>query len=123
MQGFRQYTDSFGAPDHKSVFSGPCVLLTSRGTVSAAEDLTAMFKSNGRAKLIGTPTYGSSGTPLLQPVPGGGTGRVCSVGYKLLDGTEFIGRGIMPDLQVEETIDTLRRGLDVPLIAALSVLR
>ncbi len=123
MQGFRHYTDSFGAPDHKSVFSGPCVLLTSRGTVSAAEDLTAMFKSNGRARLIGTPTYGSSGTPLLQPVPGGGTGRVCSVGYKLLDGTEFIGRGIMPDLQVEETIGTLRRGLDIPLIAALSVLR
>ncbi len=123
MQGFQHYTDSFGAPDHKSAFAGPCVLLTSRGTVSAAEDLTAMFRSNGRAQLIGTPTYGSSGTPLLQPVPGGGTGRVCSVGYKLLDGTEFIGRGILPDIPVEETVDDLRRGLDAPLRSALSLLR
>lgn len=123
MRHFRHYTDSFGAPGHKSVFSGPCVLLTSRGTISAAEDLTAMFKSNGRAKLMGTPTYGSSGTPLLQPVPGGGTGRVCSVAYKLLDGTEFIGRGIMPDILVEESLDDLRQGLDAPLLSALSALR
>ena len=36
---------------------------------------------------------------------------------------QIIGSGIMPDLQVEETIGTLRRGLDIPLISALSVLR
>ncbi len=123
MRHFRHYTDSFGAPGHRSVFSGPCVLLTSRGTVSAAEDLTAMFKSSRRAKLLGTPTYGSTGTPLLQPVPCGGTGRVCSVAYKLLDGTEFIRRGILPDVPAETTIADLRQGVDAPLLASLSILR
>lgn len=123
MRHFRHYTDTFGAPGHRSVFSGPCVLLVSRGTISAAEDLTAMFKSNHRAKLLGTPTYGSTGTPLLQPVPGGGTGRVCSVAYKLLDGTDFIRRGIRPDIPVDEPLGSLRQNIDSPLLAALSTLR
>ena len=29
----------------------------------------------------------------------GGRAQVVSVGYRLLDGTEFIGKGIMPDIE------------------------
>lgn len=123
MRAFQEYEDSFGAPGQKSLYGGPCVLMISRGTVSAAEDMTAMFKTNHRAALLGTPTYGSTGTPLIQSVPGGGRGRVCSVGYKLLDGTEFIRRGIEPDLPANAHIADLVRGVDVPLQTALSLLR
>lgn len=118
----RTYTDCFGAPDHRALYDGPVVLLTSRGTVSAAEDLTALFRSNHRARIIGTPTFGSTGTPMLLSLPGGGRARICSVYYTLLDGTEFIGRGIQPDRQVGTQIADLKCGLDAPLQAALEEL-
>lgn len=94
---FERYTDRFGKPGQKAVYSGPLTLLIGPDTVSAAEDFTAMFRSNGRAWLLGMPTRGTTGTPLLQRLPGGGSIRVVSVGYRLLDGTEFIGGGIQPD--------------------------
>lgn len=97
---FKEYEDSWGKDGVGAVFDGPLVLLTSRKTVSAAEDFAAFFKTNKRAVMIGTPTCGTSGTPLLQHLSCG-TLRVCSVGYQLRDGTQFIGTGIQPDIQVE----------------------
>lgn len=96
-RNFENYTDRFGKIGQKAVYSGPLTLLVGPNTVSAAEDFTAMFHSNRRAWLLGMPTRGTTGTPLLERLPGGGNIRVVSVGYRLLDGTEFIGRGIQPD--------------------------
>ena len=86
--------------DHKALYHGPLAVLTSRRTISAAEDIVAMFKSNDRAALIGEPTCGTTGTPLLLRLSMGGMARICSVRYALLDGTEFIGRGIAPHVAV-----------------------
>ena len=76
-------------------------LLTSRRTISAAEDFVAMFKSNRRATIIGEPTFGSTGSPCLFQLRCGGRAQVVSVGYRLLDGTEFINVGIQPDVCTE----------------------
>lgn len=95
---FEYYMDSHGAEDNVAVYKGPMELLISRNTVSAAEDFTAMFKSNHRATLIGEPTFGSTGTPYMIKLRCGGRAQVVSVGYRLLDGTEFIGKGIDPDI-------------------------
>lgn len=96
-RNFENYTDRFGKIGQKAAYSGPLTLLVGPNTVSAAEDFTAMFHSNRRAWLLGMPTRGTTGTPLMERLPGGGNIRVVSVGYRLLDGTEFIGRGIQPD--------------------------
>lgn len=119
---FEEYLDCFGGEGHLALYDGPCVILTSRNTISAAEDLLAMFRSNHRATIIGTPTHGSTGTPLLLPLSIGGGARICSVGYRLLDGTEFIGKGIAPDLHAENCIEDLHRGYDRVLSEALSLL-
>lgn len=116
---YREYLDSFGGPEHQAKYTGPCVLLTSRNTISAAEDFTAMFRSSKRAVIIGTPTHGSTGTPLLQRLSCGGRARICSVGYRLLDGTEFIGCGIRPDIAVELGESDFLKGTDPILAAAL----
>lgn len=116
---FEDYTDSFGQPGDEAMFDQPCVLLTDRDTLSAAEDTTAMFRSNGRATILGERTYGSSGTPLLVPLRGGGTARVVSVGYRLLDGTEFINRGIQPDIPMALSAQDLLAGRDALLDEAV----
>ena len=99
---YETYTDIFGSEDNKAVYNGELQVLISKRTISAAEDFTAMFKSSKRATLIGEPTFGSTGTPYMIKLRGGGHGQVVSVGYRLLDGTEFIGKGIEPDLYSED---------------------
>lgn len=116
-----EYEDSWGKEAQEALFEGPCILLTSRKTVSAAEDFAAFFRINKRAVLIGAPTCGTTGTPLIQPLSAG-SARICTVGYKLLDGTEFIGKGIEPDIHVEPTSDDLRNGRDAVLEHALEYL-
>ena len=96
---YREYISSHGTENQSAIYEGPLQILISRNTMSAAEDFTAMFKSNHRGILIGEPTYGSTGTPCMIPLRCGGRAQVVSVGYRLLDGTEFIGTGIMPDIE------------------------
>lgn len=107
--------DTYGAPDHKALYHGPLAVLTSRRTISAAEDIVAMFKSNDRAALIGEPTCGTTGTPLLLRLSIGGMARICSVRYALLDGTEFIGRGIAPHVAVSVPYGPHDAALDTAL--------
>ncbi|MBE5767691.1 MAG: hypothetical protein E7335_11150 [Clostridiales bacterium] len=95
---YEKYISSHGAENQRAIYEGPLQILISRNTMSAAEDFAAMFKSNHRGVLIGEPTSGSTGTPCMIPLRCGGRAQVVSVGYRLLDGTEFIGTGIMPDI-------------------------
>ena len=96
---YETYLDTHGSEDNVAIYDGPVQLLISKKTMSAAEDFTAMFKSNNRATLIGEATFGSTGSPYLISLRCGGRAQVVSVGYRLLDGTEFIGSGILPDIQ------------------------
>ncbi len=120
---FERYEDQYGNAQQEALYHGPCIVLTSRHTVSAAEDFLAMLRSNRRARLLGQPSAGTSGTPLLRRLSCGGRLRICSVGYRLLDGTDFIGTGIQPDLFVVPTLSDLRAGRDSLLDAALQLLR
>lgn len=96
---YETYMSTHGVKDQRAIYAGPLQLLISRNTMSAAEDFTAMFKCNHRGTLIGEPTNGSTGTPCMISLRCGGRAQVVSVGYRLLDGTEFIGKGIMPDIE------------------------
>lgn len=120
---YDKYVDTYGGEDHTALFNGPCVILTSRHTVSAAEDFIAMFRANQRAMIVGTETCGTTGTPLMQELSCGGWIRVCSVGYRLMDGTEFIGYGIKPDIYCEASVEDFRRGYDSVLEQGMNLLR
>lgn len=120
---YDKYIDTYGGEDHTALFDGPCVILTSRHTVSAAEDFIAMFRTNHRATIVGTDTCGTTGTPLMQELSCGGWIRVCSVGYRLMDGTEFVGCGIKPDIYCEVSVEDFRRGYDSVLEQGMNLLR
>lgn len=109
---FEEWEDTVGSPEHWAMYEGPVTLLTSRYTVSAAEDFVAMFRSTGRGTVVGEATQGTTGTPLLLPLSGGGRARICSIGNRLIDGTEFIGVGIVPDLQMALTAEEYAAGKD-----------
>lgn len=99
----------------KSVFDGPVVVLIGAQTFSAGEDFIVSFKAMKRGLLVGQATAGSTGQPLMFKLPGGGAARICVKRDSFPDGTEFVGKGIAPDIEVKPTVADIRAGKDPAL--------
>lgn len=104
-------------------YDGPLVLLTSPTTGSAAEDPVVVLQQAGRGKVIGDRTAGVTGQPISFDLPGGGTGRICTMKVCYSDGREFQGIGCKPDILVTPTIKGITEARDEVLEAALKCLR
>ena len=82
----------------------PMVVLVDRGTASSAEIVTGALRDRGRAKVIGTHTYGKGVFQEIQPLPNGGAldmtvGEYFTPnGHNLGGGGVREGAGITPDI-------------------------
>jgi carboxyl-terminal processing protease len=87
----------------------PMVVLVNRGTASAAEIVTGALHDRGRAKVIGTHTYGKGVFQEIEPLPNGGAldftvGEYFTPsGRNLGGGGVKEGAGIAPDISVALT--------------------
>lgn len=106
-------------PNGKKLYTKPVVVLTSGQTFSAAEDFVVAFDAMKRGTIIGEPTGGSTGQPLSFALPGGVMGRVCTKRDTYPDGTEWVGKGVQPNVLVRPTAADLQAGRDPVLDAAL----
>ena len=97
----------------------PIVVLTGPATYSAAEDFMVAWKNAKRGKTIGEPTGGSTGQPLFITLPGGGSARICTKRDTFPDGTEWVGKGIEPDIVVRPTVADIQAGRDPVVEAAI----
>lgn len=111
------------AADTRHHYDKPVAVLVRARTASMAENFCVGFRAMGRGLIVGEPTAGSSGTPLMFPLPGGGHGQVVTTRGTYPDGDEYIGVGVIPDIVVQATIADVRRGLDPQLDAAVAHLR
>jgi C-terminal processing protease CtpA/Prc len=110
-------------PREGTRFPGPVAVLIGPATFSAAEDFLVAWKNSGRGKMIGEPSGGSTGQPLPFQLPGGGSARVCTKRDTFPDGTEWVGKGIAPDILVRPTVADVRSGRDTVLERAVELLR
>jgi carboxyl-terminal processing protease len=110
-------------PHEGKRYGGPVVVLAGPATYSAAEDFVVAFQTAQRGKVIGEPTNGSTGQPLTIKLPGGGGARICTKHDMYPDGREFIGIGVIPDIEVAPTRQDIAAGRDVVLDKALEVLK
>jgi len=97
------------------------VLISSR-TFSAAEDFLVAFKQMNRGIIIGSPTGGSTGNPIEFDLPNGGGIKICSKEDTYKNGDKFVGIGILPDIEVEETIKNFLEKKDVVMKRAIQIL-
>jgi carboxyl-terminal processing protease len=87
----------------------PMVVLVNRGTASAAEIVTGALHDRGRAKVIGTHTYGKGVFQEIEPLPNGGAldftvGEYFTPsGRNLGGGGVKEGAGIPPDINAATT--------------------
>jgi carboxyl-terminal processing protease len=106
-----------GKPDF---YARPVVMLVGPRSLSATDVFAAAFQSMKRGKLVGEPTAGSTGDPLVFALPGGGSARVST---STDDGPGLIGRGVQPEIRVPRTVRDLLAGRDAALEAALAEIK
>jgi C-terminal processing protease CtpA/Prc len=110
-------------PHKTKHYGGPVVVLAGPRTGSAAEDFVVAFQTSGRGRVIGQKTSGSTGQPLRIELPGGGGARICTKRDTYPDGREFVGIGVIPDIEIGPTRQDIAEDRDVVLEKALAVLR
>jgi C-terminal processing protease CtpA/Prc len=98
-------------------------MLTSARTYSAGEDFAVVFDAMKRGRIIGEPTGGSTGQPLMISLPGGGSARICTKRDTYPDGREYVGVGVIPHVKVTPRLSDFRAGRDTVLDAAVRLLR
>ena len=90
--------------ESKVIYEKPVAVLVDAGTFSAAEDFCGVFKGMKRGALIGSPTGGSTGNGVrIELIANTAWANICSKHDTAPDGTEFVGKGFIPDIQVIET--------------------
>lgn len=121
--GWRRLDNTPYEQSHDKVYSGPVVMLIDARTFSAGEDTAAAFRLMKRGLIIGAPSGGSTGQPAILDLPGGGRVRLCVKRDSYPDGSDFVGSGVLPDIQVAQTLASVRAGTDPVMERALQALR
>ena len=103
------------------LYNKPIAVLINNGSFSATEDFVNLFKGAKRGILIGEPTGGSTGNPIIVDLGFGAKARICTRNEWLVDGGVFIGKGIYPDIEIVQTSDILH-GKDNVLEKAIEYL-
>ncbi|WP_219690364.1 S41 family peptidase [Streptomyces anatolicus] len=96
----------------------PVVALVDGGTMSAAELLTGALQDRGRAVVVGSRTFGKGAVQMPSRLPDGSVAELTVGHYRTPSGRAVDGRGITPDLEVEDgaraRAETVLTGLGPP---------
>ena len=106
-------------PRGREILEVPTVILVNDATGAAAEAFLAIAASQPHMSTVGTPTSGCAGTVAMYELLPGLRCGICTREVRFPDGREFVGRGIAPDVVVEDTLDDLLAGRDAALEKAL----
>ncbi len=82
----------------------PMVVLVDRGTASAAEIVTGALHDRGRAKVVGTRTYGKGVFQEIEPLPNGGALDFTVGEYFTPNGTNLGGGGVKEGVGIKPDI-------------------
>lgn len=98
----------------------PIVLLVNGDTASSAEIMTAAMKDLGKAKIVGTKTFGKGITQKIEQLSDGSGLTYTDAELRSPNGTTWHGTGITPDVVVEYDENA---GTDTQLKAAMDLLK
>jgi carboxyl-terminal processing protease len=80
----------------------PIVVLINRGSASASEIVAGALQDHHRAILMGTRSFGKGSVQTIIPIPGHGAIRLTTARYYTPSGRSIQGKGIEPDITVEQ---------------------
>ena len=102
----------------------PTVILVNGNSASCSEIFAGAFKDFGRAKLVGTQTFGKGIVQFVIPLGDGSAVKVTTQHYYTPNGFDLHGTGIAPDVEIKaEEGDTMNGEKDAQLDKALEVVK
>lgn len=110
------------------IINMPIIVLTNENTASSSEILAGALKDHGKAKIVGTKTYGKGVIQQLLTLPDGSGLKITSEEYLTPNKTKINGVGIEPDEVVElpdsvENVLNVDRNEDTQLQKAMELLK
>lgn len=100
-------------------FRGKIAILTDYGSGSTSEVFAAGMQENGAAVVIGDTTAGAVLPSVMETLPTGWLFQYAISDYRSPKNILIEGRGVRPDIRVEQTRKTLLAGRDAQLDAAV----
>lgn len=114
--------------ENAPIINMPIVLLTNGNTASSSEILAGALKDHGKAKIVGTKTYGKGVIQQLLTLPDGSGLKITSEEYLTPNKTKINKIGIEPDEKVElpdsvKNVLTVEQKDDTQLQKAIEILK
>jgi carboxyl-terminal processing protease len=102
LQGQKVPKKSFEADPLKTIYTGPLVVLTNRGTLGAAEIVAAALADNKRAQVVGERTFGDAAVRRAVPTEDGGAVLLAIAKYSSPAGKAFQDTPVAPAFMVND---------------------
>lgn len=120
--GRNGYKYDITAQDTEFTVNKPMIVLVDGASASASEILSGALKDYKKAKLLGSQTYGKGMVQKIIPLPNETGLNLTVAKYLTPNGTDINKKGISPDIEVNFTMEDVKKQNDVQLITAKSIL-
>lgn len=120
--GRKGYKYDIEAQDIEFNVDKPMIVLVDGSSASASEILSGALKDYNKAKLLGSQTFGKGMVQKIIPLPNETGLNLTVAKYLTPNGTDINKKGLTPDIQVDFTIEDVKKQKDVQLNTAKSIL-
>ena len=100
----------FGATPGDRLDGAPVVVLVDAGSASASEVLAGALRDNGRARVVGSRTFGKGSVQTLLPLDNGDSVKLTTARYYTPSGKSIQALGIVPDVTLHPQKDAENGG-------------
>ena len=100
----------FGATPGDRLDGAPVVVLVDAGSASASEVLAGALRDNGRARVVGSRTFGKGSVQTLLPLDNGDSVKLTTARYFTPSGKSIQALGIVPDVTLHPGKDAENGG-------------
>jgi len=107
---------------NKAYYRGKILVLVNELTQSQAEFTSMAFQVAPDVIVVGSTTAGADGDVTRFYLPGGIRVKFSGIGIYYPDGTETQRAGIIPDIEIRQTIEGILKGKDEQLEKAIQII-